>query len=178
MSRLEGFFALLQRRRSVRVYQARPLERDHVLRIVEAARAAPSAGNLQAYAIVVCEEATCRQALARASLDQLQVAQAPTVLIFFADPERAVGRYGRRGGLYAIQDATIACTHAMLAAAALGIGSCWIGAFERERIGELCGARGALEPVALLTLGYPDERPPATDRRPLDELVHWERLEG
>jgi nitroreductase len=175
-SQPEALLALIARRRSVRAYQARPLERDRVLRILEAARAAPSAGNLQAYEIVVCEDAARRRALAQASLDQLQVAQAPTVLVFFADPERAVGRYGRRGGLYAIQDATIACTHAMLAAAAFGIGSCWIGAFHKERVVELCGAGGPLEPIALLCLGYPDERPLATERRPLDALVHWEQL--
>jgi len=173
-SEAESFFELLERRRSIRVYEPRPIERQTLLRLLEAARTAPSAGNLQAYELVVCEDPERRRALARASLDQPQVALAPVVLVFLEHPARAVSRYGPRGGLYAIQDATIACAHAQLAAAALGLGSCWIGAFYKERVAAILGAPASLEPVAILTLGYPAEAPPPTPRRTLDDLVHWE----
>lgn len=169
-------FELLRRRRSIRVYQSRPIARAILLQVLEAARTAPSAGNLQAFEIVVCEEPERRRALARAALDQPQVAQAPAVLVFLEHRARALRRYGPRGGLYAIQDATIACAHAQLAAVALGLGSCWIGAFYKEPVSELL--RTPLEAIALLTLGYPDESPPPTSRRPLDSLVHWEVYEA
>lgn len=168
-------FEAIQRRRSVRAYEPRAVEADKLRRILTCALAAPSAGNLQAYAVVVVTDPDTRRALARAALDQEFIAQAPVVLVFFQDPARSAARYGRRGAeLYSLQDATIACSYAQLAATALGLASCWVGAFDEQAVRRLAKAPRDLRPAALLTVGYPAEAPGPIGRRPLREVVRWE----
>jgi nitroreductase len=169
------FFEMVRRRRTIRSYESRPIEKEKLQAILECACAAPSAGNLQAYEIVVIEDEARKRALAQAALEQQQIVQAPVVLAFFQNTSRSSNKYGRRGeGLYSIQDATIACTYAQLAAQALGLGSCWIGAFSTGAVGELLKAPPGLTPVALLPIGYSAETPPAAERRSLSDLVRHE----
>ncbi len=170
-------FETMAARRSIRRFHSDPIPSALLERILEAARRAPSAGNRQAFEIVVVRDPRRRTALARACLEQWFIAEAPVVLVFVAAPARNRGRYGRRGAeLYAVQDATIACAYAHLAAAALGLGSCWIGAFDDSTVSELIGAEGDERPVAILPIGRPAEDPPPTPRRPMEDLVHSERL--
>jgi nitroreductase len=114
-------FEVIKARRSVRAFSPRSVETEKVAQVLAAANAAPSAGNLQAYEIFRVMREQKRAALARAALDQFFVAQAPVVLVFCANPARSATKYRERGArLYAIQDATIACAFAMLAATARG----------------------------------------------------------
>lgn len=167
------FFDVVRIRRSIRAYAARPVERDKLQRILEAANAAPSAGNLQAYEIFLVTKEEHRRALAAAALAQDFIAAAPVVLVFCAHPARSEWRYGRRGvELYCIQDATVACTFAMLAATALGLATCWVGAFRDDEVRRVLGITGKLIPVAILPVGYPAEKPEPSRRRKLTDLVH------
>jgi nitroreductase len=167
------FFEVLRRRRSVRAYRSSPVEEDKLRRILSSANSAPSAGNLQAYEIVVIREDGMKQALARAAYGQLFIAQAPVVLMFCTHPRRSEVKYGQRGAeLYALQDTTIACAYAELAAAALGLASVWIGALDASAAAEITGLSAPWTPLALLPIGYAQETPCATPRRQLDELVH------
>jgi nitroreductase len=110
--------------------------------------------------------------LARAA-DQSFIAQAPIILVFFANTGRSARKYGSRGReLYALQDATIAATHAMLAAADQGLGTVWIGAFDPAKVTEAVGTPPDWVPVAIIPIGYAAESPLPTPRRPIDELVH------
>lgn len=166
------FFEVIERRRSVRAFRSTPVATETLERILEAANAAPSAGNLQAYEIYVVTNDRARSALARAAYDQLFLAGAPVTLVFCTHAARAT-RYGKRGeDLYTIQDAAIACTFAMLAATALGLATVWIGAFKTEEIRRIIGAPTSTDPVALLPIGYGAEEPASPGRRPLDTLVH------
>jgi nitroreductase len=168
-----NFFELLQARRSVRVYADRPIREDQLQSILGAARSAPSAGNLQAYEIMVVTDMATKQRLVQASLQQQFIAQAPVVLAFLAHPERSAARYRRRGSeLYSVQDATIACAYAQLAATALGLGSVWVGAFDEAAVVAALEAEPVWRPIALLPLGYAAESPPPTPRRHLNDLVH------
>jgi nitroreductase len=168
-----NFFELIASRRSVRAYSPAPVEPEKLNAILEAANRAPSAGNLQAYEIYLVRDAAVRRRLARAALDQFFLAQAPVVLVFCAHGRRSAERYGRRGAeLYALQDASVACTFAMLAVTALGLGTVWVGAFDEEAVRGAIGAPEAHRPVAMLPVGYPAEQPEATPRRRLAELVH------
>jgi len=168
------YFTLIEERHSVRVYQQREVEDEKLQSIFHAANRAPSAGDLQAYHIVAVRSPEVRQALARAALDQGSVAQAPVILVFLADPGRSGAKYGHRGEtLYSLQDATIACAYAQLAAHDLGLGSCWVGAFRKDAVREAIGSPPEQVPVALLTLGYPAEEPQITPRRSLTDLVRW-----
>jgi len=168
---------LILARRSVREFLPRPVAPEQLEAVLRAAQAAPSAGNLQSYAIVVVSSESSRHALARAALDQDCVARASHVLVFLQDPQRASRRYGRRGReLYSLQDATIACGYAHLAAAALGLGSCWIGAFYPDQVRAMVAAPEELIPVAMLALGHPASRPEDPGRRALSEILHVERF--
>jgi nitroreductase len=167
------FFDITKKRRSIRQFSDQPVPDDHLQHILEAANRAPSAGNLQAYEIYVIKDTKTRQRIARDAYDQAFITQAPLVLAFCTHAERARGRYGQRGvELYAIQDATIACTFAMLAAAAQGLGTVWVGAFDTAAVKVVLGAPDGIEPVSLLPVGFPAEEPDERVRRPLDELVH------
>lgn len=169
-----GFFQAVRARHSIRAFASRPVEQDHLRAILDAANRAPSAGNLQAYEIYVVTNRARREDLARAALDQEFVAQAPVVLVFCAHPARSARKYGERGRwLYSIQDATIACAYAQLAATALSLATVWVGAFAEEAVREAIGAVSSLLPVAILPVGYAGEKPEITTRRPLESLVRY-----
>jgi nitroreductase len=171
------FFEVLARRHSIRAYLERGVEEEKINKILRAANSAPSAGNLQAYEIVLVRSKERRRALAEAALRQDFIAQAPVVLVFLINPARTKWRYGLRGEhLYCIQDATIAASYAQLAATALGLGSVWVGAFDTDRVAEIVGAGKELTPIAILAVGYPGEEPEPTPRRKLSDLVHEERV--
>lgn len=162
---------LFQARRSVRAFNDQPAGGDKIRRILELTNMAPSAGNLQAFEIFHVTAARARAALARAA-DQLYLAEAPDVLVFFANPGRSARKYGSRGKeLYAIQDATIAATYAMLAATDLGLSTVWVGAFDPAKVTAAVGAPPDWVPVAVLPIGHASEAPGPTSRRPLDDLV-------
>ena len=100
---------VIDQRRSIRAFRATPIEEGKVNAILAASQDAPSAGDLQAYKIVVVTDAEMRALLAKAALGQDFVAEAPVVLVFFADTRRSKGKYGSRGAeLFCLQDATIA----------------------------------------------------------------------
>jgi len=169
------FFATAAARRSVRAYRGTAVEPDKLDRILRTANLAPSAGDLQAYAIVAVRQAETRTVLAAAAHGQGFLAQAPVVLVFCSDPQRSAARYAERGKrLFSIQDATIAASHAQLAATALGLGCCWVGAFDERMVAQILAIPAGLHPVCMLTIGHAAEQPERTPRRPLSELVHQE----
>jgi nitroreductase len=168
-----SFFSLIQSRRSIRLFQDTPVETEKLQKILEACNLAPSAGNLQGYEIYVITSQEQKQALVMAALGQGFLAQAPVDLVFCANPQRSTGRYGKRGReLYSVQDATIACTYAMLAAQTLGLSTVWVGAFQEESVRQAAGLPADLLPVAILPIGYPAEDPKPRPRRKLEDLVH------
>jgi len=171
------FFEVVHRRQSVRKFTLQAVEDDKLNQILEVVNRAPSAGNLQAYRIFVVKDPKTRQVLSQATGNQECITQAPVVLVFCAEPMRSAARYGARGEqLYCIQDATIACNYAQLAATALGLATVWIGTvFDPETIRETLGIKEGLWPIALLPIGYPAESPKYTSRRPLTELVRLVR---
>jgi nitroreductase len=172
-----NFFEVLRNRHSIRAFKKKDVEQEKINIILEATNLAPSAGNLQAYEIVVIKDQERRLALAKAALNQDFIAQAPLNLVFFIDPGRSARRYGQRGmRLYCLQDATIAAAYSQLAATALGLGSVWVGAFYEEPIIKLVNAKEDLIPVAIISIGYPDEKPEITPRRKIEDIVHDEYI--
>jgi nitroreductase len=167
------FFELLERRRSVRAFDSSvPLSGEALARILDCVKLAPSAGNLQSYRIVTVQSETVRRDLAQAAFGQTFVAEAPLVMVFCADGENASRKYGMRGTrLYSVQDATIACTFAMLAVTDMGFATVWVGAFDEDAVRQAVGINPSLRPVAMLPIGTPKEAPEARPRRPLHELV-------
>jgi nitroreductase len=167
------FFELIEQRRSVRAFTGAPVEAGKLDAILAAARLAPSAGDLQAYLIAVIDDAASKRALATAALGQDFIGKAAVVLIFCASPRRSESKYGQRGAaLYCIQDATIAACYAQLAAAAQGLSSCWVGAFDEARVKAALRIPPQLRPISLLPIGYAAEAPERPPRRPIEALVH------
>lgn len=169
------FFETVHRRHSVRKYHTdMPVEQEKLHAILATACAAPSAGDLQAYKIVVVENPDTRNALRAAASDQAFIAEAPVCLVFCCDRQRSAEEFGERGKtLYAIQDATIAAAYAQLAVVAAGMGSTWVGYFDDAKVREALGLEASYEPVAMLSLGYPAELPQPTSRRRLEEVVEY-----
>lgn len=165
------FFEVLENRRSVRAFQAKAVEEAKIKRILEALNSAPSAGGLQGFEVTLVKAQAKKEALLEAGLRQKFLKEAGFVLVFSVNPERSE-KYGERGKtLYCLQDATIACAYAQLAATALGLGSVWVGAFEESQVKQALGLAKGLRPIALLPVGYPAESPSPRPRRELDDLV-------
>ena len=171
------FSSLIESRRSVRKFQSKPVDDAILQRILDAANSAPSAGNLQAYEIVVVRDEETRKALAAASHGQEMIAQAPVALVFFANPSRSSKKYGERGSsLYCIVDASIAVSYAQLAIANEGLGTVWVGAFDDDEVRKITNAPAALIPVAILPVGYAAEKPDKKPRRTVRDLVKQEHF--
>jgi nitroreductase len=164
---------LLRQRRSVRAFQSRSVEPEKLQAILAAANSAPSAGNLQAYEIVVVRDKVTRAALVPATRNQAFVGQAPIYLMFCAHAARSAVKYGPDGGaFFSLQDTTIACAYAELATTALGLATVWIGALDVAAVVQITRIDPAWKPIALLPIGYAAEAPPPTPRRSLPDLSH------
>lgn len=168
------FWDVIQARRSVRQFrQDKPVKEAQVQRLLEAAISAPSAGNRQPWHFYVVRSQAVKDGLARAAFNQAFVAEAPVVIVVCADAARSSARYGSRGrDLYCIQDTAIATTHILLAAVDMGLGACWVGAFDEDEAATALRLPTVLRPVAIVPIGYPVKEGGArTPRRPLDEVV-------
>lgn len=168
------FFSTVRHRHSIRTFRKDiPVEPEKLHAMLEMACAAPSAGDLQSYQIIVVQSQDGRDALAKAAAQSF-IADAPLCLVFCSDPHRAEQKYGERGsGLFAVQDATIAATYAQLAAVAAEMSSTWVGSFDEEEIARQLHLDAGLVPVAILSVGYPAEIPELTPRRHLSEMVQY-----
>ena len=166
------FYDVLSKRHSVRKFEGRPVEPEKTGRIISAALSAPSAGNLQAYRICLVRSKEVKDALVPAADYQEFIADAPVLLIFCADQRRSESKYGQRGvELYAIQDATIACSYAQLAATAEGLSSVWAGDIDPLEVSRILQLDAFEVPVSILLLGYPAGAAEETGRRPANEMV-------
>ena len=165
----------IQGRRSIRNYKKQPLPENTVEKIVDAARMAPSAGNVQPYEFVIAQEEKTKQQLSQAAYNQRDLQEAPLVIVVCADEKCASQSYGDRGKtLYCIQDTAAAIQNILLTAYSLGLGSCWIGAFKEEQVKKVINAPAGIRPVAMIPIGYPNESPTQRSLRPVRELIHKE----
>ena len=166
------FIEVVKNRHSIRAFKDQEIEKEKLDRLLYVANSTPSAGDLQAYQIFLVRKKAQRTALVKAAYGQDFLAQAPVDLVFCIDPLRSARKYGKRGSdLYSIQDATISAAYVHLAAVDLGLGSVIVGAFDEEAVSRILNLPGNLRPIIILPLGYPDEKPDATPRRKLNDLV-------
>lgn len=167
------FFETIATRYSVRGYKPDPVPDELLEKVLEAARRAPTAANRQPFRLIVVHTKGREEELARV-YGRGWFTQAPLVIAVVAVPGEAWRRMD--GKPYDEVDATIAMDHLVLAATALGLGTCWVAAFDPAAAREVLGLPDDVEPVAFTPLGWPAKEAATTDRRPLDELVrheHW-----
>ncbi len=166
------FQELIRLRYSVRAYLPKPVEEEKLKAVLEAARLAPTAANRQPFGIVVLRTADKQDGLRRL-YDRDWFSQAPLVIAVCVDRRAAWMRSD--GKSYGDVDAAIAMDHLILAAAELGLGTCWVAAFDPKVARELLALPEGIEPVAFTPLGYPADEPRPKARKPLEALVHYER---
>lgn len=167
-----SFFDLISTRHSVRAFENKQVSDDLIKKIASASTLAASAGNLQSYKIFIVTKKETRKLLADAAHGQDFIGDASVLFVFCADPDASSSEYGARGSdLYSIQDATIACAYAQLAAHSLGLGTVWVGSFEEQKVAECLQISRHLRPIAVLVVGHAAEKPESTQRKPLSEVI-------
>jgi len=168
-------FEAIGGRRSIRAFKSRDVPEDTVKKLLEAGRWAPSAGNIQPWEFVVVREPSMKRRLVEAALGQSFIEEASLVIVVCANEDRSAEGYGFRGrSLYCIEDTSAAVQNILLAAYSLGLGTCWIGAFNEDGAREALRIPAGIRPVAIIPVGYPAESPAPRNRRPLGQVVHRE----
>ena len=159
------FDEVLKNRRSIRKFKDAPIPREQILKMLEAARIAPSASNKQPWHFIVVENKDTIKQLAKSEW----AAKAPLMIVGLADQETSPN--------WGSNDLGIAFEHIALAATNLGLGTCWMGQTGREDlIRKLLDIPDKLKPVAVMPIGVPDETPAPKDRKSLNEIVSWEKF--
>lgn len=161
----------IRKRKSIRDYEDKPVPDEKLMKVLEAARMAPSAGNRQNWKFIVVRDEKLRQELSQAAAGQAHVAKAPVVIAAVALVPDFVMPCGVPP--YAV-DLAIAVDHMTLAAADEGLGTCWIGRFSQEEARNILKIPEKYRIVALLPLGYPNQEGRPKVRKSLDEIVCYE----
>jgi nitroreductase len=165
------YTAVIKKRRSVRKYKATPVADEAIKSVLEAARLAPSWANRQCWQFVVVTDRTIKEKLA--GEERKWISEAPVIIVACADPEKS----GRKPGMdYYTLDIGISMEHLVLAATDLGLGTCWIGAFDEKQAKEALGVPDEIRVVAYTPLGYPDEKKGEVfARKSLRDIVYYNR---
>jgi nitroreductase len=161
-------------RRSIRSYRKDPVTEDQIGRILQAGQMAPSAGNLQGREFIVVKDPQTRHRLSDAALRQWFIDEAPVCIVVCTNLPRTKQLYGKRAELYVVQDTAASVMNMMLQACDLGLGTCWVGAFDEAEVAKILGVPEGIRPVAMLPVGVPDETPEARPRLG-KEIEHYEQ---
>lgn len=171
------FNQLVRRRKMVRQYiLGKSIPDSIIATIIQNAHTAPSAGHTQVQEFVIVKDPSTKTKLAQAALDQQQVQEASLLIIVCSNISRSIGRYGKRGkDFYSIIDGAFAAMLVLLTCVNEGIGACFVGAFDDEKVSKILGLPAYVRPLGIITLGYPDEKPDRFDRIEISNRVHHER---
>ncbi|MDY0355464.1 MAG: nitroreductase family protein [Sedimentisphaerales bacterium] len=161
----------IRRRYSCRNYEDKPLEKEKLEAILEAARQAPSAKNLQDWRFVVVTDKATRKKLAAAANDQTFIENAGAIVIACTVSEHVM----RCGQAIGPIDVSIAIEHMCLQATELGLATCWIGSFYPDKVRAVVGIPESIEIIELLALGYPADCPKEHRREPIESIVCFEK---
>jgi nitroreductase len=154
-------------RHSTRVFSNKPIERDILETIVDAARRAPTANNVQPWEFVVVTNAATRKQMAELTDWGKFIADSPACVAVFCKDTK-----------YYLEDGSAATQTLLLAAAALGVQSCWVAGDKKAyaaRMAELLGVPKDHKLVSLIPLGYASGRDNRTEKRELESVLHWEK---
>jgi nitroreductase len=165
----------IEGRRSIRSFKPNDVSEEEVEVLIEAATFAPSAGNIQPWEFVVVRKPEMKKKLAIAANEQLFMEQAPVVIVVCANEILSSQGYGLRGKtLFCLQDTAAAIENMLLTAYSLGLGTCWIGAFEEIEVREALRIPEGVRPVALVPVGYPAKIGILRSKRQMEQIIHHE----
>ncbi|MEA3342115.1 MAG: nitroreductase family protein [Chloroflexota bacterium] len=168
-----NFSELAAKRYSVRAYKPDPVEEEKLQQVLEAARLAPTAANRQPFQIVVIHTAG-REAELNRIYGRDWFVQAPLLICACGIPAQGWTRGGDSKS-YTDVDVAIVVDHLTLAAADAGLGTCWVAAFDPVAARQVLGLPDDVEPIAFTPLGYAADQLGPKKRKPLSELVRYER---
>jgi len=160
------FLKILKERRSIRKYQKKEVPKEIIEDIIDCARFAPTAINIQPWEFIVITDTNMREKIADITDYGKFIKEAPVCIAVFCKDTK-----------YYLEDGSAATTYILLAAKAYGLGSCWIAGdkkFYAEKIRELLGVPQGYKLISLISIGYPDEEP-KPKKRDLEEVIHWEK---
>ena len=165
-------FEAIRTRRSIRQYSSKPVEKDKLLKVLEAVRLSPSATNRQPWSFIVVTKPELKEKL-REAYNRDWFVSAPVIIVACAHPDKAWVRSD--GEEYWKVDVAIAMQDLILAAWEQGLGTCWIGAFREEEVKKALQIPDDVRVVAMTPLGYPaEEKGPVSNRKPLEEIIHYD----
>jgi nitroreductase len=169
------FIELANQRYSVRNFELKPVEREKLLYVLEAARIAPSAANFQPWHFLVITDPEILK-LFYATYPRAWIVTAPAIIVALGNHNKGWHRISD-GKDFTDIDVAIAVDHLMLAAAELGLGTCWVCNFDAQKCCDIIDAPENMEVIALIPIGYPvTESKSEKKREPINQLVHWNRL--
>ncbi len=149
-------FTAIKERCSVRAYKDTDVEEDKLRKVLEAARLSPSASNRQDWKFIVIRNLDTKRKLAKAAFDQSFIGEAPVVIVACGTEPKTVMGCGQPTHTV---DVSIACAFMLLQAYELGLGTCWIGAFDENEVKKILNIPKQVRVVAITPFGYPDEPP-------------------
>jgi len=167
------FINILKTRRAIRKFSDKDVPEKLVREIIELANSSPSAGNVQARAVVLVKDQEVIEKIRAVSrgLSRFE-GKISFILVILAKPQESEARYEERGkNLYALQDATIFAAYLQLLATENGLASCWVGSFNELDVEEILDLPEDVRPVAMIPLGYASEIPEMKERKPLNEII-------
>lgn len=170
----------IEARRSVRKYTDRPVDRDSIRKVLDAARLAPSGDNTQPWRFIVVESEELKQRIVRADHNQKWMLTAPVFLVCTGDLHCRVenpGSVDQDSGLpelkQIIRDTSIAIGYLLLEAEHLGLSTCWTGWYDQKEMQQALDLSADTYVTGVVTLGYGAEQPASRPRKSLQELVEY-----
>ena len=174
MKSFTNLMDIIESRKSVRSYKSQEIEEEKLNYILEAFRKAPSAKNLQPWKLIVVRNRKTIKDLAIACNNQTFLEEAPVLIAACATEEEAYGRMGGYMNSYPV-DIALALEHLILAATEQGLGTCWIGAFKEQLVKDILKVPEGVRVIALTPVGYPARDAGSRGRKPLSEIVCYDR---
>ena len=172
-------FEAIATRRSIRKFTSSDIPMEILGVLLDAMRYAPSAGNIQSWRFIVCKTPAKKQQVAEACMQQYWIAEAPFVIVLVNENEKITNFFGLRGErLYSVQNCAAVAENMLLMAHALGLGACWVGAFEEDRIKDVLGIVKEARPQIIIPVGYADEEPAIPSKYKLDNVVYLNKWWG
>ncbi len=165
---VDELIEFLKSRRSIRKFKPEKPPLELILKVLDTARFAPSAKNSQPWEFIIIDDPEVKSKLAGIHVGARPLENAPMAIVVVSDKTKSPTSY--------LVDGANAVMYILLALHAVGLGGVWIQTLrDVEKIQEILGLPSEKIPVAIIALGYPDESPKPKPRRPLEELVHYNR---